>query len=262
MIASLEHRGVRVIADSLEADAVMIWSVLWAGRMARNEQIYQHYRSHGKPIIVADIGTLCRGSTWKIALGHITAQGWYGHQQDLDHDRARRLGLSLQTADRRRPEILIAAQHRRSLQTQQIDLETWITVTYNDIKKFTDRPVIVRPHPRCALHRDRLPTAIVIQDPVAISGTYDAFDFDTNYHAVINYNSGPGILAAMAGVPPITHSSSLASPVAISTHDIEQPYLTDRDRWLHEIAHTEYTLTEIQQGEWLKRLNSKLSVPA
>lgn len=260
MLTSLRHAGVTVVADSFDADAVIIWSVLWAGRMSGNQRVYAHYRSQGRPVIVADIGTLCRGTTWKIALDNINALGWYGNQQDLDPDRAKKLGIRLNLAPHRRPEILIAAQHPRSLQVEHIDMATWITITYNELRRQTDRPIILRSHPRGNLPVHNLPPQLIYQRPLAVPGTYDSFDFDTNYHAVVNYNSGPGILAAISGVPPITHSSSLASPVAISIEHIEQPYLIDRDRWLLEIAHTEYTLDEIQQGEWLKRLNSKLCV--
>jgi hypothetical protein len=74
-------------------------------------------------------------------------------------------------------------------------------------------------------------------------------------HAVVNYNSGPGIQAAIAGVRPLTDSSSLAHPVGINWNEIEQPYTVDRDLWLTQICHTEYTVQEIQQGLWLKRLH-------
>jgi hypothetical protein len=44
----------------------------------------------------------------------------------------------------------------------------------------------------------------------------------------------------------------------VSVKDIEKPYNIDRDRWLTEICHTEYTLEEIAQGLWLKRIASAL----
>jgi hypothetical protein len=56
----------------------------------------------------------------------------------------------------------------------------------------------------------------------------------------------------------MVNSSSLAWPVAISIQDIENPYTQDRDQWLVEICHTEYTIDEISQGIWLKRIASAL----
>jgi hypothetical protein len=71
---------------------------------------------------------------------------------------------------------------------------------------------------------------------------------------VVNHNSGPGIQAALAGARPLVSKSSLAHPVAIDLAQIEKPYVVDRQRWLVEICHTEYTLDEIRKGTWLKRL--------
>jgi len=73
-------------------------------------------------------------------------------------------------------------------------------------------------------------------------------------HAVVNFNSGPGIQAAIAGVRPVVESTSLAYPVGVGVADIEQPYETDRQLWLTQICHTEYTVEELQRGTWLNRI--------
>jgi hypothetical protein len=40
--------------------------------------------------------------------------------------------------------------------------------------------------------------------------------------------------------------------------DIEKPYDINRDQWLVEICHTEYTLDELRKGTWLKRIEPAL----
>jgi len=97
-----------------------------------------------------------------------------------------------------------------------------------------------------------------VENPKPVAGTYDGFDWRDAWHAVVNHNSGPGVMAALAGVRPVVHNTSLAWPVSVNIQDIERPYDIDRERWLIEIAHTEYTLDEITQGTWLKRLGSRL----
>jgi hypothetical protein len=100
---------------------------------------------------------------------------------------------------------------------------------------------------------------VVFEDPNPLANTYDSFDMHFDCHAVVNYNSGTGIQAAISGSRPVVDRSSLAYPVSVSIAEIEQPYsCIDRDRWLVEICHTEYTLSEIQQGIWLKRLSPML----
>jgi hypothetical protein len=258
MLDSLRSAGHTVEPNSMSADTAIIWSVLWAGRMAENKRVYDQYRAHDKPVIIADVGALYRGETWKIAVNHINNLGHYGHTENLDWDRPRKLGISLAINFSRNPEILIAAQHQHSLQLADQDHKTWITQQIDAIKQISDRPIVIRPHPRSPLHMDSLPKDVIIENPKRITNTYDSFDIHFDYHAVVNYCSGPGIQAAISGTRPVVGAYSLASPVAVAINNIDQPYDTDRDQWLVEICHTEYTLKEIDQGLWLKRLSAVL----
>jgi len=255
---SLNQHGIEIQAQSWDSDAVIIWSVLWHGRMLENREVYNHYRGLDRPVIVIDVGTLIRGVTWKVAVNNITADGHYGHKHNLDWDRPRLLGIALENQTLR-PEILIAAQHQQSLQMSAVpDQEAWITQQIAQIRSVTNRPIVVRSHPRCALNISQLPLGIEIQAAQRLANTYDSYDMTVDYHAVVNHNSGPGIQAALAGARPIVDRSSLASPVGIDIANIEQPYAVDREQWLVEIAHTEYTIPELEAGLWIQRLEPYL----
>jgi len=260
MLNSLRQAGISTQENSWDADAVIIWSVLWTGRMAANQAVWSHYRSLGRPVIVIDVGALYRGETWKIALNSITADGYYGHTENLDWDRPRHLGISLAINLTCNPRIVIAAQHARSLQVAGlVSMEGWIIQQVERLRTVTDRPIVVRPHPRSPLNRSglvHLPPDVIIEQPVKIVNTYDSHNLAFDCHAMVNHNSGPGIQAALAGTRPIVDSTSLAHPVSITHADIDQPYDQDRDQWLVEICHTEYTVQEIQQGLWLRRLET------
>jgi hypothetical protein len=259
MLDSLRHAGHTVEPNSLDADAAIIWSVLWAGRMSANQSVWTHYRSLDRPVIIIDVGALYRGETWKVALNSITAQGHYGHTEDLDWDRPRKLGISLAINVSRNPRIVIAAQHASSLQIANLtSMEDWMVDQIRKLQQVTDRPIVARPHPRSRLDSDkllRLLKNITIEQPLRVINTYDSYNLAFDCHAMVNYNSGPGIQAALAGTRPIVDFSSLAYPVSIAIDSIDQPYTVNRDRWLTEICHTEYTLIELEQGLWLTRLN-------
>jgi len=251
-------RGISTVEDSLDAEAAVIWSVLWHGRMAPNQAVWSHYRSLGRPVVIIDIGALYRGETWKIAVNSITANGYYGHTENLDWDRPRKLGISIALNFSTNPRIIIAAQHARSQQVVGLaSMEGWVVDQVEQLRKVTDRPIVVRPHPRSPLDWAglvHLPKDVVIEKPVKVVNTYDSYNLAFDCHAMVNYNSGPGIQAALAGTRSIVDSSSLAHPVSIKLADIEQTYTVDRDQWLVEICHTEYTIDEIAQGHWAKRL--------
>jgi hypothetical protein len=256
VLSSLRNAGHDLAENSLDADAAVVWSVLWHGRMAANQRAYMHYRELGRPVIVVDIGALYRGQTWKIALNHITAQGYYGHQKNLDWDRPRKLGISLAINLSRNPAILLAGQHPKSLQA--IDLgsqEEWVTKKFQELRAVTDRPIVYRPHPRATVYKNRLPKELTVIQPKRLANTYDHFDMHFDYYAVVNHNSGPGIQAAIAGTRPVVDQTSLAHPVSVGLQQLDCAYAVDRDQWLVEICHTEYTLNEISKGLWLKLLD-------
>lgn len=258
LLQSLAHRGVHFKPNDWHCDAAVIWSVLWNGRMASNQAVYQHYRALNKPVIIVEVGTLLRGITWKISVNHINALGYFGHHSNVNHDRPKQLGLKLGKMANTRPEILIAAQHSRSLLLQGIDQVQWINQIVDQLSYHTDRSIVVRPHPRSRLVTSGLKSKVIVQMPNKIPQSYDHFDLDLCYHAVVNYNSGPGTLAAVAGTRPIVNTTSLAAAVGIDVTQIESPYAHDRYQWFVEICHTEYTLDEIAQGVWINRLATEL----
>lgn len=238
VMESMQARGFEIEPNSYNADIAVIWSVLWAGRMIANQDVYRYYRSKGRPVVCIEVGALNRGVTWKIALDNITSNGYYGHKLDLDPDRPGKLGVTLQTNKLNHNRVLVAGQHNRSLQLEGVDQEAWYLKQIENI----DKQIVVRPHPRCPLDRNRFPKHVIWEQPRKLVNTYDSFDMHWDFDTVINYNSGPGIQAVIAGIPVIVDASSLAYNV------------TDREQWLVEICHTEYTVDEIGQGLWLERL--------
>ncbi len=258
VLDTFQAAGIQTQENSMNSDAAVIWSVLWHGRMRGNRAVFDHYRKQNKPVVIIEIGALYRGDTWKISVNHITADGYYGHKENLNWDRPARLGISLATLYEPRPEILLALQHRNSQQVADIpNMEHWVLETMAKIRAHTDRPIVVRPHPRSSI---ALPPGVTIEKPRPLPNTYDSFDMHFDCHAVVNYNSGPGIQAAIAGCRPIVDRTSLAFPVSVDFADIESPYDMDRQQWLVEICHTEHTLTEIKQGLWLKRIEPALTL--
>ena len=189
ILTSLKTAGMVLKENSMDADAAIIWSVLWSGRMSANQAVWTAYRSAGKPVIVIDVGALYRGKTWKIALNNITADGYYGHTENLDWNRPRKLGISLAINLSRNPRIVVAAQHARSLQVAGLNsIEDWIVLQAQQLRQVTDRPVVVRPHPRSRLDSAKLiqlPKDVTIEQPKKITSTYDSYNLAFDCHALV-----------------------------------------------------------------------------
>ena len=244
-------------------DVAVIWSVLWHGRMAKNKTVWEQNRMLNKPVIVLEVGGIKRGTTWKVGLNGINRDGDYLPDSN-DSTRASLQGLTLKPWRTNGTYILICGQHNKSLQWQHmLPMSDWFMETYREIRKHTDRPIVFRPHPRCRLEHIELGLKHVYrQEPVKIGGSYDDFDmgFD-DVHCTISWSSNPGIHSVINGVPAFVSTHSLAYPVANDIdflHDIEQPMMPDRQQWLNDYAHTEYTVEEISQGIPLKHLTSLL----
>ena len=256
---SLNDSGHTVVYNDSSADVDVIWSVLFHGRMARNRQVWQH----DKPTVVLEVGGINRGVTWKVGLNGINRDGYFG-DGDNDNSRSNDLGLLLKPWRTHGEYILICGQHDKSLQWQNMPpMSNWFLETYDEIRKHTERPILFRPHPRCQLpHIERGLKNVHRQQPRKISGSYDDYDMDFNdIWATISYSSNPGIHSILNGVPAFVGTSSLAYAAANDIdflHDIEQPFMPDRQQWLNDYAHTEYTLEEIAQGIPLNYLTNMM----
>lgn len=248
----LKKQGHEIV-DSNE-DIPVIWSILWNGRMNANKMIYEAARAAGKPVLILEVGTLKRGQTWKVCVNHINSLGQFGNDSDLDIDRPQKLGISLkEPVSMRRQEILIACQHERSLQWDNMPAtSSWVLNLIKEIKSHTDRHIVVRPHPRSSLPLQNQDFTVIY--PQRVHDSYDDFDIDYNYHCVINHNSGPSIQAAIQGVPVICDSSSLAGILSGKMEKIEEISLPDREDWFLKLCHTEWTVEEIASGLPIKRL--------
>lgn len=254
------EQGLKNIGCSAtnDTDSIpVIWSVLWNGRMKPNQQIYAKSLLKNIPIVIVEVGNFFRGVTWRISINNVNRLGLFG-EGNIDPDRPKKLGLHLLPFNSARsPEILIACQHKNSLQWPVgLSLEEWVTNTVLEVKKFTDRRIVVRPHPRCLFNV--INQNVKIEIPKKVSNSYDNYDLRHDYHAVINFNTGPSITAAINGTPVICDHSSLAYPVSDKIENIENPKLFDRDDWLINLSHHEWTLEEIAAGIPQSRLLSYL----
>lgn len=250
----LESLGFRHVSHDSTADVAVIWSVVWAGRMKPNQQVWQQFRDRGRPVIVLEVGMLDRGRTWKMAVNGTGSYAFHGHGIDLD--RPKKLGINISPWRSTGDHVVVCTQRTDSLQWQgQPDVAAWLTDLRDRLRLYTQRPLRLRPHPR-----QRVPViaGFDIDPPKSLAGTYDSFDLDHGLQqawAVINHNSGPGVQAVLQGVPAFVDASSLAAPVANQNiANIESPVRPDRGHWVLQLCHTEWTLEEIATGWPIQRL--------
>jgi hypothetical protein len=252
---SIEKSGHTTVINNMDADVAVIWSMLWTGRMQSNKKIWEYYRSKNKPVVILEVGALNRNVLWKISVNSIDNTGYYG---PINNTESRKNKLKIfEKPWKQSQNIIIACQNPNSqLWNKMPSNETWVNGIISEIRKYSDRPIIVRNHPRNHIRLNR--KDVILQTPKKILTSYDSFDFENSLKsawAIINYNSNPGVISAINGTPIFVHTTSLAFPVGnLSFSNINHPLTPDRSQWLNDIAYTEWTIDEIESGEPLDRL--------
>lgn len=255
----LAHLGISHNYNDMTADIAVIWSMVWAGRMKGNQAVWHAFRATKRPVIVLEVGMLKRGQTWKLGLN---GTGINSYPKDItQQNRPASLGLSLLPWTNAGSSIIIATQRADSEQWQGLpDTDQWVNATVTTLKQYTDRPIIIRCHPR---QRISPVPGCTMQTAIKIPNTYDCFDFSsalTNAWAVVNWNSGVGSQSIIAGVPSFTGPTSVAAPVAnLHLNSIEEPCRPDRQAWLDFLSHTEWTVAEIATGGPIQRLLKQIN---
>ena len=142
--AGLDCIGIEHVSMDSSADVAVIWSLLWAGRMKPNQQIWELYRSTGRPVVVVEVGMLRRGFTWKLGINGTGLNADYG--QELIPNRASALGLSTKPWSNAGYNIVIACQRSDSEQwVGQPPTVAWLTETAREIRKYSDKPMVSSP---------------------------------------------------------------------------------------------------------------------
>ena len=238
----LKKHGHTVYEHSGMGDVAVIWSVLWAGRMVGNRSIWNLYRNNKKPVIVLEIGAIKRDITWKIGINGINSGSYFA--ENKNDDRRKLLGMNLAPWKNSGNHILICNQHDRSLQWESNpSLKDWTHFAVNEIRKYSDRPIKIRMHPRCPYSFN------FSEKNVQRSTEKNILDEFRDAWAVVNYSSNPGIESVLHGIPAFVGAKSLAAPVAnLDLSKIENPLRPDREQWLNDLAWTEWTLDEIASG--------------
>jgi hypothetical protein len=264
LIRHLKEKNENIyINEDRDCDVAIIWSVLWSGRMAKNLSIWEKFRSNNKPVVVLEVGGLKRNLTWKIGINGINRDADFANQE-FDSNRWPLFNLEMQPWRKNGEHIIICGQHDNSQQRAGKPLmSTWIVQQIKEIRKYTDREIIVRPHPRNLFQIDcKQFKNVKLIVPKYDKKTYDDTDYKKilkDAWAVVNYSSNPGIESVLNGKPVFVSESSLCYEVGNNDlSKIENPVMPDRQNWANKLSYTEWTTQEIGEGLPWQRIRRRL----
>tara|TARA_B100000902_G_scaffold339024_1_gene340944 strand:+ start:2129 stop:2998 length:870 start_codon:yes stop_codon:yes gene_type:complete len=263
-ITSLQNAGDEVhVNKETNGDIAVIWSVLWRGRMSQYKSIWERYRKAGKPVVVIEVGGLLRNISFKMGINGINRDADFANQT-FDDKRWPLFKHELRPWNPTGDLIVICGQHDASEQWKGLPrMSLWIEQQIQEIRRYTTRPILVRPHPRNVITFDEKKFKNVkVRLPKRDFRTYDDTDFKQTLErtwAVVNHSSNPAMEAVMRGIPVFVSESSLCHDVGnIKLADINTPAMPNRLTWANKLAYTEWFADEIEQGVPWARIKKRL----
>ncbi len=171
---------------------------------------------------------------------------------------SRDLGITLKDWRPNGNHILICTQRNGGWSMKGLNVSQWLENTVDEIKKYSDRPIVVRGHPG-----DKTSGTYLKSKPgryTISTNTHILQDF-SNAWAVVTYNSTPGVAASIEGIPafvtdPILQTSQ-AYPVAnYILSNIEKPEFKERQHWIEKISMCHWKFEELSNGSAWKYMRN------
>lgn len=138
--------------------------------------------------------------------------------------------------------ILLVTPSEKPCKFYNVDRDQWVNNTITELKKHTDRPIIIRDKVERRLR-------------VGSKNIYQQFDDDEIY-ATVTYNSIAAIESVAYGIPAFTGAPTAADHVCLKDlSSIESPYYPSVDKvyfWQKWLAYCQYNARELIDGTALK----------
>lgn len=171
---------------------------------------------------------------WK--LWHRIVKNDVQHNEIIDRpdDRWKRLDYPIEK-HKQGKHILLVTPSEKPCKFYGINRDDWVSSTVQEIKKYTDRPIVIR---------DKAPRTQRIVKTI--------FDDLKDAHALVTYQSIAAIESVLHGVSAFTTAPTAADPVCDKDLSlIESPTVQDEDKiykWACHLAYGQYHIDEFKNG--------------
>jgi hypothetical protein len=151
--------------------------------------------------------------------------------------------------------ILLLLQRNKGWSLKGTDVQQWTVNTINQLRKYTNRPIVIRTHPGDKTARTyilSLSRSLQHMRNVTISNIGTALQQDlNNAWAVINHNSSAAVGPIIQGYHCFLTDPIDSQCAEVSNKDfskIETPLEFDRQKWLERISMFHWKFSELEDG--------------
>jgi len=152
--------------------------------------------------------------------------------------------------------IILLLQRQGGWSMKGYDVEQWALDTINKIRSYTDRPIIVRPHPgdkKAPIYLNHRKTKLKNLPGVKISPQGRSLEEELHKAwAVVNHNSSAAVGPLIQGYHCFITDPQSSQNKEVSNTDfskIENPDTFDRNKWLERISMFHWNFDELANGD-------------
>ncbi len=218
--------------------------------------IYDNQYTKNNKTLIIEVGFLKRDKYYSLGWNSIVNFGQYNNH-NMSSDRWDKLNIEIKNNKiNNNGYILLCGQVPWDTQLQHINYKKWIYDIVQEIKKYTSRQIVYRPHPKQSPKNNMA----ILNIPDTINSVkknlYD--DFKESF-VVVSLNSNSLLEALIEGIPIFAFDKG--SPIYdIANQDlsnIENPKFPEDDikkQKLHDIAYMQWNKEELENGEALNHI--------
>ena len=161
----------------------------------------------------------------------------FGPVIDRPDDRLRLTGVRPAKCRANGRNILLAPPSQKLLNCYDLDVDTWLHTTIATIKKFSDRPIVIRYKQgrSTRLNDDTIEMAL-----------------SKNVYCLVTFSSIAAGEALLFGKPAITLGPNAAAPLCSTSIDqiehLKIPSLDETQAWCRHMAYCQFTESEMRDG--------------
>jgi hypothetical protein len=163
-----------------------------------------------------------------------------------------KFGLELQPWRTQGEHVLVCLQRDGGWSMKGIDMSEWTYRTVHQLRDLTQRPILVRPHPKYRMDLSGLSGIPNVKQ--SMDGSKLQQDLKGAWAAVF-CNSSSSVAAVLAGIPVFADDDDCVA-WAVANHDLQQiedPAMPDREQWLHDLCAAHWTDHDSITGEIYKK---------
>lgn len=235
MAGGLRRHGIEVefaeFNSPVEADVHVVWG--WR----------QHRVNGARRVLVMERGHVQPRTEWtSIGWGGIVRHAVYPAAKDGGARWRRHFGDYEKPWRIRSGPVLLCGQVEGDASLGSLNIKHWASSVAEDLRS-RGHLVVYRPHP------NMIARGVMWHPPGTGFSCAPLAEDLAMASAVVVHTSTTGVEAVLAGVPTVTTSpAAMAWPVASHTL-LDLTHTPDRTQWMHDLAWTQWTSSEIESGE-------------